>query len=341
MEPILSKEEISDLLAAIKTGKVSTDAIDTVSTQSPRLANALEVDLVRAYAHKKQSGENRIPNFDLVLDTFARHFNTGLTNNLQRTFHVERQDIDTSTFQQSLADLNNQGAVGVYSTLPLKHGCIIHFDSLLAFSLLEIMLGSSVDNESLALDRNLTTIEINILKSTLETVATDLKKAFQLVIAFQPELTKVENNFRMVKIVEEDTEVLVAKFSVNINNEPAGQMRFIIPYLTLEPIREKFKEIVSIAQVSHTWGKTLSQEAMEMNTNVVARSGLINMNIREILQLKAGDIIDLGYDPDQPLTILTENRPKFSAVPGVRNGKKAFHVTGRFSNRLGGSNGRI
>ena len=47
----------------------------------------------------------------------------------------------------------------------------------LAFTLLEIMLGSSLSSESLALDRNLTTIEINILKNTMTSICNELQKA--------------------------------------------------------------------------------------------------------------------------------------------------------------------
>ena len=56
------------------------------------------------------------------------------------------------------------------------------------------------------------------------------------------------------------------------------------------------------------------------------------MTIRSILNLRPGDIIELDYNPDQPLTILVEDQPKFLAIPGERNGKKAFHVTGRHRN---------
>ena len=76
-----------------------------------------------------------------------------------------------------------------------------------------------------------------------------------------------------------------------------------------------------------------------MESRVIARSGQINMTIRALLDLQPGDIIDLHYNPDQPLTVMVENQPLFLAIAGERNGKKAFHVTGRYSNRLGGVHG--
>ena len=335
MEPILTKQEIADLLAAIKSGAIDVDGIDDKGYGGPVPKAAVDIDLFQLYVHEEISGEMRIPNLDIILDIFARNFSTTLTNGLQRTFLVERQEITTTTFQNSLLELKNQGAIAIYSTDPLKYGCLFHFDNLLAFTLLEIMLGSSPSSSLMALDRNLTTIEINVLKSTMEGLGPDLAKAMKPVVEMKPGLIKAENNFRLVNIVEEETEVLVTAFRLQAGNDQAGEMRLIIPYLTLEPLREKFKEIVSVAQASYTWGRVFSREVLEMSALVTARSGTLSMSIRDIMALKVGDVIDLGYDPNRPLDILVEDRPKFFAIPGERNGKKAFHITGPYSNRLG------
>ncbi len=56
------------------------------------------------------------------------------------------------------------------------------------------------------------------------------------------------------------------------------------------------------------------------------------MTIRRLLALRAGEVIDLPYNPDQPLTVLVEDRPLFIAIAGERDGRRAFHVTGRHRN---------
>ncbi len=340
VEPILTKQEIAELLAAIRAGRISTDLIDTDRPWPPRQATpASNLDLFKVYERFRTSGELRLPNLDIILDSFARKFSTCLTNVMLRNFGVEREDIATTDFQQSLLDLNSQGAVGIYSISPLKYGCLFHFDTLMAFTLLEIMLGSSQSNEPLALNRNLTTIEISLLKSVMDDICTELANAMRPVIDIRVLLSKVENNFRLVSIVEPDTEVLVTRFNIRLAGELCGQMRFIIPYLTLEPLREKFKALATITQGANTWTDQIVQETMEMETLAVARSGLVDMTIREILALQPGDIVDLQYNPDQPLTILVEDQPLFQAIAGERNGKKAFHVTGTTINRLGGIHG--
>jgi flagellar motor switch protein FliM len=340
MEPILSKEEIADLLTAIKSGIIDVDAIDDKGPGYGIPKIAKDVDLFSLYSRDDSSGEMRIPNLDIILDVFARNFGTTLTNTLQRTFLVDRDEISTTDFQSALAGLNNKGAIGIYSTDPLKYGCLFHFDNLLAFTLLEMMLGASPVNDLLALDRVLTPIELNVLKSTMTGICHDLKKAMSSIVEISPALIKAENNFRLVNIVDAETEVLVTSFHIRAGSEQAGSLRMIIPYLTLEPMREKFKEIVSVTHASYTWGSVFASEAMEMPFQVTARSGTLDLTIREIVNLQVGDIIDLGYDPDRPLDIQVEDKTKFLAQPGERNGKKAFHVIRSLTNSGGEIHGQ-
>ena len=337
VEPILTKQEITELLAAVKSGRISTNLVDN---NRPGPATPAEhLDLFKIYERSQGNGEKRIPNLDIILDNFARRFSTRLTNVMLRKFTVERTDTAIVTFRQSLDDLNNQGAVAIYSTLPLKYGCLFHFDTMMAFTLLEIMLGSAQSNESLALNRHLTTIETSLLKTVMLDICNELAVSIRPIIDMQVRLTKVESNFRLVNIVEPDTEVLVTRFNILLSGESCGQMRFIIPYPILEPLREKFKEMVAVVQEGTTWTDQLAHETREIESLVIACSGQISMTIRKILSLRPGDIIDLRYNPDQPLTILVEDQPLFHAIAGERNGKKAFHVTGRYSNRLGGIHG--
>ncbi len=332
MEPILTKEEISELLSAVKDGRISTDSVDTSGPIIPPKP-ALDLDLFQIFT-EEETGDVRIPNLDLVLDNFAKASAITLTSLLQRTFNVTRLDIYPSSFQESLAELNNEGAIAIYNLDPLKYGCLIHFDSLLSFSMLELMLGSSGLADPLELSRNLTTIEINVLKNTMVNSCGDLKRAFNIIVPLDVSLVKVENNFRLVSIVDPDAEVIITRFSVDMSGK-TGEMKLILPYASLESIKDKFKDMATVAPQMSTWGKDISDSLLEMSTTLVARSGLIEMTIGQVMNLQEGDFLELGYDPDQPMTLVIEDKPKFLALPGTRNSKVAVHVTGRYTNRQG------
>jgi len=92
MEPILSKEEISDLLQAIRQGKVSLDGETSADTLPCEDINLFQ--LPRPAADKL-----KVPNFDIIVDSFARNYAVSLSNQLQRTISITRVKLQTLEFQ--------------------------------------------------------------------------------------------------------------------------------------------------------------------------------------------------------------------------------------------------
>jgi flagellar motor switch protein FliM len=323
MDPILKKSEITDLLNAIRDGKVSLDLDE--NEQSSFLACS-PLNLFQLARPDRE--QFRIPNFDIILDVFCRLYATSLTNQLQRTFSITRTALETFEFQKFMADKNQPGGIGILDMPPLKHGALIIIDPKLSFSLIEIMLGASNDLESPQLDRRLTTIELTILKTILTDACRDLNKAFFQLLDLNTTLIKLENNARLVSIVEPEAEVIVGTLLVKVG-EYSGEIHLVFPYATLEPLRDLLRELLNISTTSRgTWQDVLEDEVLEVPAIITAQSGTITLSVKQILNMELGDILSLDYDPSAPLKVLVEENVKFSAIPGTHNGKKAISLTG-------------
>jgi flagellar motor switch protein FliM len=323
MDPILKKSEITDLLKAIRDGRVSLDLDDneqsTFLTCSP-------VNLFQLARPDRE--QFRIPNFDIILDIFCRSYATSLTNQLQRTFSITRTALETFEFQKFMADKHQPGGIAILDMPPLKHGALIIIDPKLSFSIIEIMLGASADLESPHLDRKLTTIELNILKTILSDACKDLDKAFAQLLELHTDLIKLENNARLVSIVEPEAEVIVGTLLVKVG-EYSGDIHLVFPYATLEPLRDLLRELLNISTTSRgTWQDVLEEEILDIPSLITAQSGTITLSVKRVLEMVAGDILSLDYDPSAPLKVLVEEQAKFSAIPGTHNGKKAISLTG-------------
>ncbi|MGB3212390.1 MAG: FliM/FliN family flagellar motor switch protein [Desulforhopalus sp.] len=323
MNSILNKSEISDLLNAIREGKVSLE-LDDNEQESFLACSAINLFQL-ARPDKEQF---RIPNFDIILDSFCRSYATSLTNQLQRTFSITRTALETYEFQKFMAEKNQPGGIGILDMPPLKHGALIIVDPKLSFSMIEIMLGASTDLESPHLDRRLTTIELTILKTILTDACRDLNKAFSQLLELNTSLIKLENNARLVSIVEPDAEVIVGTLLVKVG-EYSGEINLIFPFATLEPLRDLLRELLNISTTTRgTWQDVLEEEIMEIPSVITAQSGTLTLSVNQILNMEAGDILDLNYDPSAPLKVLVEEKVKFFAIPGTHNGKKAISLTG-------------
>jgi len=323
MESILKKAEITNLLNAIREGKVSLDLNE--SEQSAFLACS-PINLFHLARPERE--QFRIPNFDIILDIFCRSYSTSLTNQLQRTFSITRTALETVEFQKFMADKHQPGGIGILDMPPLKYGALIIINPKLSFSLIEIMLGASSDMESPQPDRHLTTIELNILKTVLNEACTDLDKAFSQLLELQTSLIKLENTPRLVHIVEPEAEVIVGTLFVKVG-QYSGEINLVFPYATLEPLRDLLKELLNISTTTRgTWQDVLEDQVQDIPSIVTAQSGTITLSVNQVLSMEVGDILDLNYDPNAPLKVLVDDKVKFSAIPGTHNGKKAISLTG-------------
>ena len=334
MERILSKEEISELLASIREGEIPVEAESgnepaaegarEAPTPKPKAAVA-RFDLIQGGARAFE-----LENFDLILDGFARNFSITLTNRLQRSVTVKRASIEMLEFDQFVTHLSGYSSLAVLRIDPLRWGGLIAVEDRIAFPVVELLLGASDDDRLVIPNRGLTTIELSILKSVLNDACLDMAKAFDPIEKLDISLIKMESNPRMVNIVPPETMVVRSFFRISLSNL-SGKFSLMIPRLSLEPLRDKLKDSSHPDSRAHSanWKAHITEGLLETEALVQAQLAQISISLKDILNLRVGDVIDLGRCQADQLRILVEGKGKFLGVSGIRNGNKAVRITAK------------
>jgi len=328
LERILSKDEIAELLSAVKDGTLDAELESSDEDYSPEPRAVSSFSLVQS----KGQATMRLANFDILLDGFARNLSFSLSNRLQRAVSVLRESISSMEYETLIHECSNHELYGILSLDPLKKNGLLIFDSSISFAQVEIMLGGVAEHSGDLPQRGMTTIETNILKEVIRESCLELNKAFSPIEALESDLVRVESNPRLVTIVPADTEMMVAAFRVKIN-EISGLLRLVIPYSSLDPIREKLKSELGASGPGGQWRSHLAHEVEDMDVAVSAQLAQITLNVREILDLRVGDILQLDCSVDQPVSVMVEGKGKFSGLAGLRDGKKAVRVLERLHRR--------
>ena len=329
MERILSKEEISELLSAVREGALDAELEGQEADYSAEPRKVSSFSLVQS---RSQSGI-RLPNFDILLDSFARNLSFSISSRVQRTVSVVRESIQEVEFGSLVEQCMNHELFGVISIDPLKKNGLLIFDSNLAFTQIEIILGGSSDLHSEPPKRNLTAIELNLSKDIFSDTCAEINKAFSPVEQLNSSLIHVETNPRLVNIVPSDTDMMVATFKVTIE-DVEGNMRLVIPYSSLDPIREKLKTELGMTGPTGQWRDYMAQQVSQMEVMVAAELARVKLNVREILDLRVGDIIALECSPESTVRLLVEGQAKFSAYAGLRDNHKAVRIVDRLHRRI-------
>ncbi len=321
MERILSKDEIADLLSAVRHGEVEIETSDDVA--------ATKACISRTSLFRSQGPENwKLPNFDIILDAFARNYMNSLANRLQRAVVVKLAGFESMAFDTLLQQLTGHGAIGIVELDPLRGSGMVIFDEKISYSLVELVLGGSADSGNIP-DRPMTAIELNVIQDVVSDSCPDLEKSFSQTQTITASLIKIESNLRLLTHITADAGVLVARFQTTLDSVE-GEIILVLPHSALEPLVEKQREKALPMSAGRTsqWQNAIKGELGVMEVEVEAQLASISLRVRDILNFQVGDVIDLNCGPDSPLKLLVEGRPKFIGIAGVQARKKAILISG-------------
>jgi flagellar motor switch protein FliM len=322
VERILSKEEIADLLSAVKHGEVEIETSREDAADEPNVS--------RTSLFKSQGPENwKLANFDLVLDDFARNYANSLANRLQQAVVLKLAGYESMNFDALLKRLSGRGAISIVEMDPLRGSGMLIFDELISFGLVELVLGGSADSKMIP-ERPMTAIELNVISDVVRDCCPDLEKSFAQMQQIKASLVKIESNLRLLTHISGNAGVLVARYQTTLDTIE-GEILLVLPHSALEPLVEKQREkaLPMSAVRTSQWRQAIQGELGVMEVEVEAQLASITLRVRDILNFQVGDVIDLNCGPESPLKLLVEGRPKFQGIAGVQARKKAIFVTGK------------
>ena len=80
-------------------------------------------------------------------------------------------------------------------------------------------------------------------------------------------------------------------------------------------------------EVDFIWINRVKEQIMQTTANMVVRLGEANIQLRDVMNLEIGDIIQLDTDATMPLDVQVEGVPKFKGIPGLLKGNRAIRIT--------------
>ena len=332
VEKILSKEEISDLLSAVRHGDVDIESVGAESASESGASSSSAAATCNLFKADGTEGW-KLKNYDLILDSFARNYALSLSTRFQRAAHIKLEAMESMSFDALLQRLSGRGAIGVLQLEPLTGGGLLVFDEQLSFSLVEMVLGGNSDDQTLVPSRGMSAIELNVIRDVINSSCPELNKGFFQLQEIEASLVEVVSNLRLLNFVTPEVGVVAARFKVVIESLE-GDITLVIPHSALEPLQKKqqIKAVPTSAVKNSKWQSLVCDELDSMEVELEAQLATLSLRVRDILNFQVGDVIDLGCKPDTPLKVLIEKRPKFLGMAGVQGNKKAIRVMGRVPN---------
>lgn len=318
---VLSQSEIDELLSAISTGVVSAEDIQIEQKQKK----------IKAYDFKRPDkfSKDQIRTLNMIHENFARFLNTYLSTHLRTLVHLDVASVDQVTYEEFIRSLPNPSVISIFQMLPLKGNAVFELNPNIVFSIIDRLFGGP--GLPPAKPRSLTDIEEAIVRRVIVKALESFKEAWKQVIDIEPKLGLIETNPQFTQIVPPSDMVVIITLHAKIG-QAEGLINICIPYFVLEPIMSKLTTTfwVSSGMTKQSLPEHINalQRKLEKTiVPVIIELGHVTVNVRELLELGIGDVLQLGTKFDEELSVSIGQREKYKCKPGLSGKKVAIQIT--------------
>ena len=326
MNEVLSQDEIDQLLQAISTGESETDDFKPVS----------DTRRIKIYDFRRPDkfSKEQIRTVSNMHETFARLTTTSLSAQLRTLVHVHVASVDQLTYEEFIRSIPTPTTLAVINMDPLKGNAVLEIAPEITFIMIDRLFGGSGDTGG-KVNRDLTDIEQSGMEGIIVSILANMREAWTQGIDLRPRLQQIETNPQFAQIVPPSEMVILVTLEIKIGEE-AGMMNICIPYITIEPIVSKLSSqfwFSSVRRSSTTqYLGTLKEKLADVEMQLVAEVASMNVPIRDVLNLRVGDVVRFNNTKiNDPLTLSVGNKKKFYCQAGTIGKKVAVQVISKIN----------
>ncbi|MDK9694539.1 MAG: flagellar motor switch protein FliM [Sulfurimonas sp.] len=320
MADILSQEEIDALLDVVD------DEADLFESGEESPASQRQVTLYD-FKRPNRVSKEQLRAFRGIHDKMARTLASQISSIMRSIVEIQLHSVDQMTYGEFLMSLPNPTSFNVFSMKPLEGSGVIEINPSIAFPMLDRLLGGK--GEPFDASREFSDIELSLFETILRVMMSTLKEAWGPVMDIFPNIESKESSPNVVQIVAQNEIVVMVVMEIIIG-QSSGMMNICYPVIALEPVLPKLASRDLMLNETST-KKSRNTELHVLlggaKVSVEAMLGDAELTLRDVLELKVGDIIRLTSPADDISTVRVDGKDRFRGKIGLRRFRKSVLVT--------------
>ena len=153
-----------------------------------------------------------------------------------------------------------------------------------------------------------------------------------LIAPVTMELERIETSPRFAAIAGPTNVAAVATFRIDMDGR-GGRFNVLIPYATLEPVREKLIQRFMGEKLGRDrmWEIHMAEQVRQTEVSVDILLGEKDLRLREVMNLAVGQTLQFSHGPDDALAVKCGQVPIGLAYLGQRNGAVCVRLANEIS----------
>ncbi len=311
---ILTQDEIDALLSAMDRGDVDVEQGPSKEVEAAPY-NLTSHDVIL---------RDQFSALEEVYDKFLRTVQNTLLSAMQRTITIDFVSTEMVKYQEFISAFSSPTSFNMFSMKPLIGKALLCIESNLVFSLIDCMFGG--DGKPSTQIRDFTQIEQRMIKKFALDLLVRFEQSWSAIYPVQIDLKKIETKPEFVQLVPPNDVMLIIVFALK-GQEFSGNFHLALPYLMLEPIKEKLSpKYLREQDLKNTWSPQLKNLLKDTFVTIIAELGRTQQTVRELINLQVEDVISLKAGPEDLISISVDQVPKYLGYPGIIKGNRAVEI---------------
>ncbi|PYE84508.1 flagellar motor switch protein FliM [Pseudoroseicyclus aestuarii] len=273
-----------------------------------------------------------LPMLEVATDRYTLALSSALKNFVGVPVEVTLQQARYMTCGDAMATLPAPGFIAVTEAEGWDGPMLTAISPQLLFAMLEFMLGGNPPAGKARewVPRRFTAIERRFGMRLCAVILAELTRAFSQIAPVEFSIGQVESNPQAAALAPGGGPSVLLRIDVRIDGH-GGPLHFMIPYGAIDTIRPLLAQPFLGGSLSGESGWRQEMEGRLGETSVQLQALLcrVRLPMAEVLNWRAGQVLDLGVLTDHEAMLTCGGRQMFTGAMGRKsNGSVALRLTG-------------
>ncbi|HMO53077.1 MAG TPA: FliM/FliN family flagellar motor switch protein [Tepidiformaceae bacterium] len=326
---VLSQREIDALLNADVSALEADElpAIPAPSRKDPTDRRVKPYD----FRHPEKLSKEQIRGLQIIQQGVAGAMAANFSGRLRAPVEARLSALERGIYEEYVSQIGTASVVIIMDMSPLQGYAVAAFGLDVAFGMIDRLLGGKGKRAARVMNRDLTDIEIALIRHIGMDIARSLIEPWMRVVELTPDVSELALGPQVMHAIPPSEFVITAWYEVRFA-EQTGGISLCFPLTILEQILPKltgqsiFDNRPSRNIEDHA--KVQNEQILPANVLVRAILGEARVEAVDLAELAPGDVIVLDHLVEDPLRLFVGNCERFAGFAGTHGRKMALQVSG-------------
>ena len=265
---------------------------------------------------------------EMAFETYARQWGNQLSARLRASSTVTLQSVAMHSYDEYVRALPATTVMVLCTVEPGRASAVVQLPGAMVMSWVDLLLGGPGRPVG-DVDRELTDIEFQLVRTLLQHSLADIGYAFASVLPMEVTARGVQYNPQFVRVVPASVPVIVATFTVRVGGVEAPATMMVPADVLLAGLRagESTDNRTADELAAHAEALAgLARGVQDVPVPVAVRFSPVAVRPADIVGLRVGAVLQLGHPTARPLDVVVDDVVLARAAAGTHGTRLACRI---------------